>query len=112
MSRFKTTISVDFDALISAAPRGTHIHSATLSDDKKSVVVVWDNPRFVSHGSEGIEFPVEKLKNGELPNLVVVADWDQNLKTVKVEDSQPEAQPESVGVGNKEVVSAPIKRKK
>lgn len=111
MSKFVTTLDVDIDALIQNAPRGTYIHSATLSDDRKSVVVVWDNPRFVSHGCEGKEFSIEQLKTGQLPHQVTLADWAKP-QSVKAEDKQTEAQAENVGVGNKEVETAPVKRKK
>lgn len=106
MSKFVTTLDVDIDALIQSAPRGTFIHSATLSDDRKSVVVVWDNPRFVSHGCEGKEFTIEQLKSGSMPHQVTVADWAKP-QTVKVEDKQSEVQTE-----NKEVAISAIKRNK
>jgi hypothetical protein len=112
MSKFVTTLNVDIDALLKNAPRGTFIHSATLSDDRKTVAVVWDNPRFVSHSCEGKEFSIEQLKSGELPDQVTLADWAKKPQTVKVESAPTEAQPESVGVGNKEVESAPVKLKK
>jgi len=111
MSKFVTTLNVNIDALLKNAPRGTFIHSATLSADRKTVTVVWDNPLFVSHGSEGMEFSVEQLKAGELPPLVTLADWAKKPQTVKVETAT-EPQAEVVGVGNKEVERAPVKRKK
>lgn len=112
MSKFVTTLNVDIDTLTKNAPRGTFIHSATLSADRKTVAVVWDNPCFVSHGSDGMEFSIEQLQAGELPNLVTVADWAKKPQTVKVESATTEAQPESVGVGNKEVVIGAVNRKK
>jgi len=111
MSKFVTTLNVDIDALIQNAPRGTYIHSATLSDDRKSVVVVWDNPRFVSHGCEGKEFSIEQLKSGELPHQVTLADWAKP-QSVKVEDKQTETPAEAIGVGNKDIASPAVKRKK
>ena len=112
MSKFVTTLNVDIDALLKNAPRGTFIHSATLSDDRKTVAVVWDNPRFVSHGSDGMEFSIEQLQAGELPRLVTLADWAKKSQTVKVESAATESQAEVVGVGNKDIETAPVKRKK
>lgn len=111
MSKFVTTLSVDLDALLKNVPRGTHIHSATLSDDKKSVAVVWDNPVLVHRIGDGSEFPIENAISGELPDGVAVAEWARKPKTVTVETA-PEPQTESVGVGNKEIVPATVKRKK
>lgn len=46
MSKFKTTIPVDLDGVLSKLPKGSAVLGITLREDKKAVEVVWDHDQF------------------------------------------------------------------
>lgn len=107
MSRFITKIPVDIDALTKGVPKNTYIHSAILSEDRKSVDVEWDNPAFTSPVQGAWEFPVKNLQDGTLPDGVKLADSAKPVEKPLTPDVS-----ESEGVGNKAVAETPAKRKK
>ena len=85
MSKFITSIPVDFDALVQHVPKNTYIFSATLSVDRKRVDVVWDNPALVSPVAGEWPYPIENVRNGTLPERVKLAEWAKAGQDVKVE---------------------------
>ena len=85
MSKFITSIPVDFDALTAHVPKNTYIFSATLSADRKSVDVVWDNPALVSPVAGEWPYPFENVRNGKLPDRVRLADWARPGNDVRME---------------------------
>lgn len=102
MSKFITAIPVDFDALVQHVPKNTYIYSATLSEDRKSVSVVWDNPALVSPVAGAWPYPIENVRAGTLPERVTLADWAQAGKDVRIElPTPPPAEPVAVKRGKK-----------
>jgi len=85
MSKFITSIPVDFDALTANAPKNTYIYSATLSADRRTVDVIWDNPALVSPVAGAWPYPIENVRAGTLPERVKLADWAKVGQDVKVE---------------------------
>lgn len=108
MSKFITQIPVEIEALTAHLPANNlFIHSARLSEDRKTVDVVWDHPAFISPVAGEWPFPLANIKSGELPARVKLAEWAKP----KAETLKPEAV-EAAGVGTNAVAPPGKKSKK
>lgn len=109
MSKFNTTLKIDIAGVIKLLPPRSYVHSIKMGAEKDSLVITWDSDLFKSKYEES-EFTIEQLREGSVPVNVTI-DPTKEVKRVKVAETT-EPQPESVGVGNKEIATVAGKRKK
>lgn len=98
MSLYKTTAPIDIHAfiavLIRQLPEGSTMTSFAISEDLKSVEIVWSNPKMITGYTYPVDYPLEKLspptpppepptaESTETPTPELTPEIDEAKKTV------------------------------
>lgn len=61
MSKLKTIVPVDAQAVIRSLPPKSFVHSVELNADKTGIEIVWDNDAIKTGRTYPVEYPLEKI---------------------------------------------------
>lgn len=61
MSKLTTKIPVDVQAVLSALPPNSFVHSVKLNDDKSGIDIVWDNPAIKTAFTFPVNYPLAEI---------------------------------------------------
>lgn len=81
MSKLKTIVPIDVQAVIRRLPAKSFVHSVELNADKTGVEIVWDNDKIHTGRTYPVDYPAAKLLpeiDAPVPNPV-----DRGGKRVK-----------------------------
>ncbi len=103
MSKFKTCIPVDVDAIKALLPSNSFIHGVTWNPEASQVELQWENDRLKTPYTFSVDFPIESLKakqvvagvtvlpdpNGGTTQQKAVATVAEKPETVAQQDEAP-----------------------
>lgn len=72
MSKFKTSIPVDVDAIKKLLPEGAYVHGVEWDEEQKDVNVLWEHDAFKTPVDFPVEFPRVNLEEQKLPEGVTL----------------------------------------
>lgn len=103
MSNFKSTYPIDVKAITDLLPAKSYVDSVVWNPETKSLEVNWSNEGFKTLYSTAIDWSLEKLKDGSIPDGV------KNLSIVKLPDPIP-SEPAPTVPPEEKPVDKPAKR--
>ncbi len=97
MSKFTTKIPVEIKTVLEKLPKHAHVHEVKLAHDRSSVEVIWDHDAFATGFTFPVEFPVENLFAGKVPDGVKVkarVEVDNGTPGTRPSDAVPPSKPQ------------------
>lgn len=90
MSKFSTTIPVNVEEVIKSLPENSFLHGVRIGDDKKSVVVEWENDNWRTPYTVPVEVQPDALTGKEsLPDTVKTPAEFKRVQNEEVAPSAP-----------------------
>ena len=71
MSKFKTSIPVDVEAIKKLLPAGAFLHGVEWDEEQKDVNIIWEHEGLVTGRDYPLEFPRENLEKQKLPKVLL-----------------------------------------
>jgi hypothetical protein len=70
MSKYTTYMPVDVKEVIGLFPKGTTVLSVSFNPEENKIIILWDNENLVTPFSVPLDFPIDNLLDGKLPDHV------------------------------------------